>query len=493
MPIDYSNITTTEATPCASSMIETFRAIGYSLETAVADIIDNSISAGAKNIWINRYWRGAQSVLSIKDDGCGMNNEELVNALRPGAINPLAERSLTDLGRFGLGLKTASFSQCRKLSVVSKRDGYVPVYWAWDLDYVAQTDKWSLIRWLPEEFAEEFTKDSHSGTMVIWSDMDRVIPADTDESDEVAKAKFSAQFDRVKNHLAMTFHRFIEDKSIRIYWSEHEIEPWNPFCEDEAKTQTSPLEEIVDGRGATVKGYVLPHRKNFSSELEYRKAEGIKGWVEQQGFYIYRGKRLLLAGDWLGLFRKEEHYKLARIRIDLPNTQDDLWQIDIKKSTARPPIAYINQLKSYASTIRSGAEKVYRHRGRVLRARAGASYAPLWLDKNKDGKWSFVINRDNDVIVSLKEMAKTKPEQAINMLLRFVEESIPIPSIHIKDASQENENKEPFSDMPTEIVRVVLECAYNNYLAEGRTPQQAKDLLKYQEPFNLYEDLIDQL
>lgn len=291
----------------------------------------------------------------------------------------------------------------------------------------------------------------------------------------------------------MTFHRFIEDKTIRIYWGEHEIEPWNPFCTSEEKTQPFSDEEIYNGKGASIKGYVLPHRKNFSSELAYRNAEGIKGWVEQQGFYIYRGKRLLLAGDWLGLFRKEEHYKLARIRIDLPNTQDDLWQIDIKKSTARPPIAYINQLKAYANLVRSGAEKVYRHRGRVIRTKAGASFSPLWLDKNKDGKWSFVINRDNDVIVSLMELANTKPKQAINMILRFVEESLPIPSIHIKDASQENENKEPFSDMPTSTIQTVLECAYNNHLAAGMSPQQAKDLLRFQEPFNLYEDLIDQL
>ena len=493
MSIDYKNIATAEATPYASSMIETFRAIGYSLETAVADIIDNSISAGAKNIWINRYWHGGQSVLTIKDDGCGMNNNELVNALRPGTINPLAEREATDLGRFGLGLKTASFSQCRKLSVISKRANYMPVYWAWDLDYVAQTNQWSLIHWCPEEFVNEFTEDSPAGTMVIWTDMDRVIPSETSEEDETAKAKFSKQFDRVKEHLAMTFHRFIEDKTIKIFWGEHEIEPWNPFCTSENKTQPSPEEDIVGSHGATIKGYVLPHRKNFSSELEYRKAEGIKGWVEQQGFYIYRGKRLLLAGDWLGLFRKEEHYKLARIRIDLPNTQDGLWQIDIKKSTARPPIAYINQLKAYANTIRSNAEKVYRHRGRIIKIKAGSNFSPLWLDKNKDGKWSFVINRDNDVIKSLTELAKTKPEQAINMILRFVEESLPIPSIHIKDASQENENKEPFSDVPTEIIRIALQCAYENYLKQDRTPQQAKDLLRYQEPFNLYEDLIDQL
>lgn len=491
--IDYKSIEIAKAIPEADSMIETFRAIGYNLESAIADIIDNSISAGAKNIRIQRIWRGGHSILTIEDDGHGMNNNELIQAMRPGAQNPLLARSEVDLGRFGLGLKTASFSQCRKLTVISKKDGYVPVYWTWDLDYVSECKEWNLLRWCPEEFQQVFNKDSHSGTMVIWADMDRVIPLDTEENDETAKAKFSAQFDRVKNHLAMTFHRFIEDKTIRIYWGEHEIEPWNPFCTSEDKTQPFPDEEIYNGKGASIKGYVLPHRKNFSSELAYRNAEGIKGWVEQQGFYIYRGKRLLLAGDWLGLFRKEEHYKLARIRIDLPNTQDDLWQIDIKKSTARPPIAYINQLKAYANSVRVSAVNVYRHRGRVIKTKAGTSFSPLWLDKNKDGKWSFVINRDNDVIVSLMELANTKPKQAINMILRFVEESLPIPSIHIKDASQENENKEPFSDMPTSTIQTVLECAYNNHLAAGMSPQQAKDLLRFQEPFNLYEDLIDQL
>lgn len=493
MTIDYSEIKTAEATPCASSMIETFRAIGYSLEAAVADIIDNSISAGAHNIWINRYWNGNESIFTIKDDGCGMNNDELINALRPGAINPLAERAITDLGRFGLGLKTASFSQCRKLSVISKRDNYMPVFWAWDLDFVTRTNQWSLIHWCPEQFLQEFSEDSHSGSMVIWTDMDRIIPEKTDPDNESAKAKFSAQFDKVRNHLAMTFHRFIEDKNIHIFWGDHEIDAWNPFCENESKTQPFSQEYISNADGVTIKGYVLPHRKNFSSEAEYKKAEGMKGWVEQQGFYIYRGKRLLLAGDWLGLFRKEEHYKLARIRIDLPNTQDNLWQIDIKKSTAKIPMAYSIQLKAYANTIRSNAEKVYRHRGRIIRTTAGRDFSPLWLQKNKDGKWSFVINRDNDVITSLTELAKTKPQQAINMILRFVEESIPIPSIHIKDASQENENKEPFSDMPISTVKEVLERAFQNHLSEGKTPIQAKELLKFQEPFNLYEDLIEQL
>ena len=306
--MDYSKLKKAEAIPEASSMIETFRAIGYSLETAIADIIDNSISANAKNIYINRLWRGGQSVITIKDDGVGMNSLEIIHAMRPGAQNPLSDRSETDLGRFGLGLKTASFSQCRKLSVLSKRNGENSAFWTWDLDYVSQCDKWELLQWMPEEFKGELD-NLQSGTLVVWSDLDRVLPAQTAEIDDNAKRKFSDTLDKVKNHLVMTFHRFIEEKAIKIFWCEHEIEAWNPFFLNETKTQELPT-EIING-GAKMKGYVLPHKNNFSSEQAYKKAEGMNGYPAMQGFYIYRGNRLLLAGDWLGLFRKEEHYKMV--------------------------------------------------------------------------------------------------------------------------------------------------------------------------------------
>lgn len=150
--LNYRKLEKASAIPEAAPMIETLRAIGYSLDTALADIIDNSITAGAKQILIRRIWRGGQSVITIKDDGCGMNSMEIQTAMRPGAQNPLNERQKNDLGRFGLGLKTASFSQCRKLTVLSKRHGYHSTYWTWDLDYVAQSQKWELLKWVPEEF-----------------------------------------------------------------------------------------------------------------------------------------------------------------------------------------------------------------------------------------------------------------------------------------------------------------------------------------------------
>ena len=488
--MDYSKYNKAEAIPEAASMIETFRAIGYSLETAIADIIDNSISANAKNIHINRIWRGGQSVITIKDDGDGMNGKEIIQAMRPGAQNPLSDRLETDLGRFGLGLKTASFSQCRKLSILSKRIGYAAAFWSWDLDYVAQSEKWELLQWIPEEFKNELD-DLQAGTLVVWSDLDRILPPQTTETDENAKYKFSVSLDKVKKHIAMTFHRFIEDKTIKIFWCGHEIEAWNPFCLTESKTQIQPDDPIIGG--AKMKGYVLPHKNNFSSEQAYEKAEGINGYPAQQGFYVYRGKRLLLAGDWLGLFRKEEHYKLVRIQIDLPNKLDTEWQIDIKKSRAYPPAVCREQLESYAKSVRNIGSEVYRHRGKILKQRAGHNFQPLWLEKKKDNKWSFVVNREHLMIRDLKTLAKSKPEQAIETLLKFIEEAIPAKTIYINEAQGEETQKTPFSDIDINIIKQMLTQMFGNQIAEGKTPEQAKVLLKTIEPFNNYEDLIDEL
>ena len=488
--MDYDLLEKASAEPMASSMIETFRAIGYSLETAIADIVDNSVSADAKTIRIERTWRGGKSMVAIIDDGVGMSGTEIIQAMRPGSQNPLESRSIKDLGRFGLGLKTASFSQCRKLSVLSRKKGYAPVYWSWDLDYVTATNKWELIKWIPEEYAHALD-DMDSGTVVIWTDLDRVINPQVAESDESAKMKFSNSLDRVKNHLAMTFHRFIEEKSFTLYWGQHKIEPWNPFCMIENKTQSLPEEKIRGG--VTVKGYVLPHQNNFSSEQAYKAAQGMNGWVGHQGFYVYRGKRLLLAGDWLGLFRKEEHYKLVRIQIDLPNTLDSEWQIDIKKSRAFPPSSCREQLEAYAKSVRNRGAEVYRHRGKILKQRAGVSFQPLWLEKKKDDKWSFVVNRENAIIKTVKQMAVNEPDKAIETLLRYIEEAIPTPSIFIKEAENKETPKTPFADFNIDLVSGMIKTIYDNQISNGLSPAQAKAYLKTVEPFNNYEDLIEAL
>lgn len=493
--MDYTTIPKAKAIPEAASMIETFRAIGYDLQTAIADIIDNSISAKAKNINVERIWRGGQSVIIITDDGIGMNNEEIIQALRPGAQNSLSQRSETDLGRFGLGLKTASFSQCRKLSVLSKRENNDPSYWTWDLDYVSQTNQWELIKWIPAEFVNKLN-DQKSGTLVIWTELDRILPLNTNEDNEFAKQKFSEDLDKVKRHIAMTFHRFIEHKTLKLFWCGHEIEPWNPFCINEQRTQIQPTEEITNKTaigGITMKGYVLPHKNNFSSENAYKLAEGMNGYFSQQGFYVYRCNRLLVSGDWLGLFKKEEHYKLVRIQMDLPNTLDIEWQIDIKKSKACPPAIYKNQIESYAKSVRSIGMEVYRHRGKILKQRAGQNFQPLWLEKKKDNQWSFIVNRDNAIIKELVQFANKEPKKAIETLLKFVEESIPTKTIYINEAKAEESQKPQYSGLNKEILKQIAKKIYTNYILQGNTSEQAKNMLKTQDPFNNFEDIIDEI
>lgn len=485
---DYSKYETTPAIPEASSMIETFRAIGYSIEAAVADIIDNSISASAKNIWVNFEWKGSDTWLSIKDDGYGMKNDELVQAMRPGSKNPLDDRGTKDLGRFGLGLKTASFSQSRKLSVISRKENSNSVYWTWDLDFVNQTGKWDLIKYLPNEKFEKEISEIKSGTIVIWNDIDRLVknfrPTDKNTLD-----KFLQIMEHVKKHLAMVFHRFIESGKIKIYFQERLIAAWNPFLTNELATQSFPEEPLQNGK-VIVKGFVLPHKSKISDE-KYKDAEGPNGWNEQQGFYIYRNERLLLAGDWLGMFRKEEHYKLARIQVDLPNSLDAEWQIDIKKSIARPPLILRDQLKAYSGQVRIQAVEVYRHKGKNVKQLPGQKFVPLWTDHKRGDKWFYKINREHPLIEKIREQAVKEPKKAIESLIRFIEETIPVKSIYIKEAEEPEAQGKPFDGIDQEPIRKAMKQIYDKLVSEGKSGDQAKSILFNLEPFNHFPHFLE--
>jgi anti-sigma regulatory factor (Ser/Thr protein kinase) len=488
--IDYSKYQTTSAVPEASSMIETFRAIGYNIETAIADIIDNSISANAKNIWVNFEWKGSKTWLAIKDDGIGMNDAELIQAMRPGSKNPLQDRNEKDLGRFGLGLKTASFSQARKLTVISKKANYKSVYWTWDLDFVKQTGNWDLIKYLPDENLKTEISNLTSGTIVLWNDIDRVVK-DFSQDDNKALEKFLTTMEQVKKHLAMVFHKFIEQGKINIYFQDKKVNAWNPFLSNEKATQEFPPEKIQNGK-VKIEGFVLPHKSKISEET-YKNAEGVKGWNEQQGFYIYRNERLLLAGDWLGLFRKEEHYKLARIQIELPNTLDESWQIDIKKSIARPPLVFREQIKAYALKVRQRAVEVYRHKGKSVKQIAGQKFIPLWVEHKRGDKWFYKVNRDNPILSKIKEQAKKDSDKAIEMLLRFIEETIPSKSIYINESEQPELQGTPFEATNHDVIRETMQLLYSTYLSQGMQEEQAKVIISNIEPFNLYVEFIDLL
>ncbi|WP_290149502.1 ATP-binding protein, partial [uncultured Parasutterella sp.] len=334
--------------PEAFPMLNSMRAIGYSFETAVADIIDNSVAAQATDIkLLTEQDPNKESILAIIDNGCGMTSVELLNALKHACTNPTLQRGKDDLGRFGLGLKTASLSQCRNLIVVSKKNGAVSAA-EWDLDYVKEEGDWSLKIYSDEEtntlpFINELD-NFNCGTIVLWKSFDRLELS----NNEIFNALHN-QLALAKEYISLVFHRFLAPdqkdniKKIKISVNGIEIEPKDPFARKlKSCSKICPMETFfleVDGQNypITAHGYTLPSQNKLTTD-EVRRI-GLQGrrLSDDQGFYIYRNHRLISWGSWLRLNKKAQRTKLSRVQVDIPNTMDHLWELDIKKSQAFPP------------------------------------------------------------------------------------------------------------------------------------------------------------
>lgn len=480
------------AEPRPAALIESLRAFGYTPEAAVADLIDNSIAASAKLIALEFFWAGRDSHIAISDDGKGMTAEALTSAMRPGDRSPLEERAAKDLGRFGLGLKTASFSQCRELTVVSRSRGASIAARRWDLDYVGTVGQWRLLTTGPDDMDVTERLPSR-GTTVIWTRLDRVV-GDADVDDAEAHDRFLRLADRVRQHVAMTFHRFLEGpRRLRLTINGAPVAPWDPFMSGEPATQVFPAEPLtMESQRVVVRPYVLPHRSKLSTAAR-RDGAGLKGWNGQQGFYVYRNNRILVAGDWLGLgFQKEEHCKLARISLDITNASDAAWQIDVKKSTARPPAPIVRDLQAIAKFTRDRAQEIYRHRGKVISRRAAADFVFAWQEVVRHGKVRYRVNRAHPVVA--EALDAPKPErQRIERLLRFVEETVPLPLIGLTISQAVDEPASPFEALPSKELTTVLRETLQNMVAKGMRASDAVERLAVVEPFSNHPSLIAEL
>lgn len=480
------------ANPGAAELFESLRAFGYDLPTALADIVDNSIAAKARNVWIDLIWAGQDSRIMIRDDGEGMSEAELVQAMRPGSMSPLAQRSANDLGRFGLGMKTASISHCRCLTVLSRSANASNAVRRWDLDYIASTGtgEWRLLKGadLVADGDLALLDKQASGTVLFWDRLDQLVgSASTD--DEIAQKHFRERADLVKQHLAMVFHRFLTGRNaINIHLNGRKVEPWDPFMEDTEALDPLPTETLsADDARVEVKAFILPHHSKISAE-RHALGAGPNGWNAHQGFYIYRNRRLLVAGDWLGLgMQKEEHFKLARIRIDLPNSADISWQIDVKKSRARAPAKLRKDLQRIARTARGRASRIYRHRGKILQRQHGDKQAFLWTHLTKHGKTFYKINRDHPLV--RKVLNDSVDRDASLALLNLIEQTVPAPLIVINNAESPDGFGQPFEGASGEL-RKAMEAVYSALRHEGHEPASAARELMGMEPFNQHPELI---
>ena len=370
--------------PSARRLTESLRDIGYELPTAVADLVDNSLDADATEVNITVAFAGADSWIRIADNGSGMSGDRLDEAMRYGTDR---EYGAGELGKFGLGLKTASLSQCRRLSVATRAGNDSIRIRCWDLDRIAEADSWELMTFEEDEVEPRFTEPirNGTGTVVTWDRLDRILNYRLPDG-LAAEHGLAALCRDIEEHLAMVFHRFLSgtarrDVPFRIAINNQPVPAWDPFARDESMSQAldrSVLTLRHAGRDhrITVQPYILPNQMQFSTSRAWEGASGPRKWNRQQGFYIYRGNRMIQSGGWNRLRTFDEHTKLARIAVDIPPAADSAFEINVSKMRVTIPAELRGELKGIAATVASRAQSAYRQRAEGSRAAGGRPPGP---------------------------------------------------------------------------------------------------------------------
>lgn len=408
--------------PILSVFLSSLRDIGYSFETALADLVDNSISANAENIKI--YALPSTDKLVIVDDGNGMSDDMLKEAMRLGTQKET--RAKNDLGRFGLGLKTASFSQCKRLTVFSKCDQTISGY-TWDLDFLSQKDDWLLqkasiddlkskLNEMSPQIYGEFSSAKHA-SLILWEKIDRY-----------SEEEFDEELKNARKHLALTFHRYLgfpgfNGQMVKLYFNNTKIDPFDPFTSKDKNTARSGMQAQTDeytlsnGTSLSVTPYILPPL-NKLSQSEYKELATTEGFTRSQGFYLYRQGRLLIYGTWFGLSCIKDASNLVRIRIDVDVYQDQEWKIDVKKSTAFPNLEIRKILSHYVNVPIDKSKKVHKASG-IVSKKTKECY---WKEVIFNDTSEFKINEEHPRYKALIENMTTEQKQRLKGYLACLEE-----------------------------------------------------------------------
>lgn len=463
--------------------MESMRAVGYTLETAVADIIDNSITAGGDqvDVWFTAI---PEPRIAIVDNGSGMDQETLVQAMKLAGRPPSYRRQPHDLGRFGLGLKTASLSQARSLTVATKQGQPLRAV-RWDLDHLATTGRWSLqvlddrevcsLPWIE-------SLDSHeSGTLVLWGKLDQLHAAP-----ELVESQLDELMKQVRDHLGLVFHRFTGStmppltKPLALRINGVAVPRVDPFLTHHRGTREGPQEHInVGDARVTVQPYTLPYISKLSAAD--RRVALIAGPLrDSQGFYIYRVGRLVLWGTWFRIMPRDELGKLARVQVDIPNTLDHLWALDVKKSSALPPPEVRQRLKQIAGQIVGPSRRVHEYRGRRL---DDGKVERLWILIADRGTFRYEINREHPLVADLAESLDGPGQAALTHLLRAVEATFPVEDAYNRIGSDNSYTPPTFESAE------LVELAKAFYKPRGESVEVLAQRLALIEPFSSVKNL----
>ena len=469
--------------PRADVMVSSLRAFGYDLSMAFADLIDNSIFAKSKNIHIDYDWNNGNPWIRILDDGKGMSESILKEAMRPGSKSAVEERAKDDLGRFGLGLKTASFSQCKLVTVCSKTSLKKQSLRCWDLDYVKKRNNWILLKESKHSSIPllKILDNQKNGTLILWENLDRII-GDKDNIDKDSENLFLSKFKEVAKYLEMVFHRYLSGKnSINIFVGSHKCKSWDPFMLSNSYTQVLVENEKIENDNIRLSAYVLPHVSKRSSE-ETSQGAGLYGWNAHQGLYIYRNKRMIISGGYLDYdLSPEEHYKLGRIKVDIPNNVDHLWGIDVRKKEAYVPLHVRKSLEKCIKSTRNRACEVYRARaGKKVIPRNKKDKDEIWIKQRKGDKIYYSINKNNLAIKQILNEYKLS-KLWINKLFYLIESEIPYRPIIMENL----ENEDCHVNLPDDITQLPegliasAEDLFRGLVKKGKTPSDAINVICY--------------
>ncbi len=434
--INNQNIAFEDANPNPEYLIKSIAEQGYSLETSLADLMDNSISANASRIEVLIDFESEPFRLFLSDNGDGMTEEELSLNMRFPSCSPEQSRTPIDLGRFGLGMKTASFSQTRKFTVLSRKKGSSQYSGrTWDVDFLKENG-WKIIVNSPNEIDELITQyqtlsieynkqfqDFSASTIVIWSGLYKF---ENYLSDSNRKRALQKEITEVTNdYLALVFHRFMEKDNapLKIRINNTHVIPFNPFPENEKDfRQIEPRQRPFENDVIKIEGFVLPSRAMKESQ------SGLNNWttkhrglMDMEGLYIYRADRIILFGGWNGIIKKAPRLQLARLRVEVGNSVDHLLHLNVAKSQIVVPHELRNAFESYIEDLKYEAEREFYNRG--IRKFSGQKSTENFqlFERNSSNKGSLLeLNRNFPLIKALHSELNKEQISKLNLLLRMI-------------------------------------------------------------------------
>ena len=470
--------------PDAKNIMNAASAMGnYNLANSLADLIDNSITAEATEVYINASFNGIDSEIRIIDNGLGMSEEKLKIAMRMASFNPEEDRNDNDLGRFGLGLKTASYSHCRILTVLT----YDKHKFSGLKSNLHDHNDFKQFLFSSEDDVKKFMtspEDENTKTEIIWNNL-----RDFTEGGTIPEYHWDELLVEAKNKLRLIFHRYLDgegQRKLKIFFNGDDVQPIDPFGKMYEATTQLPKEKIlIKNKNIIITPFILPHSSKLTPK-EHDELGGKEGWLKNQGFYIYRNLRLIIHGTWFDLTSLKDHVKLARVRIDIPNSLDLEWKITVDKSQAQLPLTLRKRLKEVLDKIIQNSQKVYAHKGKKL---TNSKISSIWDLKKSHGEYTFDINRGHPYIKSFVEALSKEKKVKFLQILQLIQGNIPLHTIY-SEMSDNPLKVNQKNDDPIKSAKF-SEIFYQEELSKGKDARKITlKLLETSNPFLEHKDYI---